>query len=139
MRRTTHSSPSVRASEQLPFRCSSPLLHCMCWLPPSLHFPLSDDLLLNGQQSGLLLSYPRLPSALFKVWSADACSLPSPSHSIPPSPSLHLSLSLCLSCCLSLVLIISISFSQTKGDKLHLLVSKNCTKKKRGRNNRSIL
>lgn len=124
--KSTQSSPppSVRATVQLPLRCSfppsPPLLRCMCWLSSLPPPPLSADLLLCGQESGLLLSYPRLPSALLTCGVLTLTLF---------SPSLSLSFTLSLSLAVfPLALIISFSpsfsfFSQAKGDKLHLLVS----------------
>lgn len=110
---------------------SSPLLRCMCWLsslplPPSLCWSLA---LWPAEWFA-----PQLPAVTicpFNAWSADACSL------LPPSPSPSLPPSLCLSsCCLSsrfnhLLLSLLLSFSQAKGDKLHLLVSRKHTEREK--------
>lgn len=118
MRRTTHLPVSEPASSFL----SNDLLLCCtaCCLPPSTSLSLMISCSMDNRVvcSPVTRSY-HLPFLKCGVLTLVLFSLP-----------------LSLSLFLSFTGFISISSPQAKGDKLHLLVSKNCTKKYMGRNNR---
>lgn len=102
-RRKSTSPPSVRATVQLPLRCSCPpsppLLRCMCWLSSLPPPPLSADLLLWWPGEWFAPQLPAVTICPFNVWSADA-------HSLLSFPlSLSLSLFGCLSSCFNHLLL----------------------------------